>query len=662
MLKYIRRSTVVLAVIVSCSITAMSQAPIPIDSVSKQVDLGEVVIQSKAIAEKNEIGMKEIEKNEKQTLSEAIPLLPGAITTMGGKNDMVYIRGFNQRQVQLYYDGVPIYIPYDGYLDLGMLMATDIGKISVTSGGVESLLYGPNALGGAINVVTSRPKQGLSLNAKAGTFTNGNYSGLLSAAYATQKYYVKTAYTAVDQNDYRLSENYSPTSKYEDGGDLDNSYKNLHQFSAKIGWTPAEGHEYAFSYVKHSGEKGIPPYLGTNGTARFWRFPIYDKESFYFLSNSRLMSSLNLKTRVYYDKLNNSLVSYDDNTYTTITKKYAFTSYYDDYSTGAIGTLSYDHANNMLVLDAQYKYDNHKEHNVGTPIAEMSDQTAAVSLYDSYTVGKFLINGGVSLDYMESKKAEYLTSTNTIDSYPVNDNTSINGGLSLTYHLNATNWIRGGVAKKTRFPTMKDRYSLRFGSSIANPDLNEELSYNYTMDYAGDYLDKRLHFEMGAYYSHLKDAILEVYGVVASNPQIYQLQNVGDAEYFGTDVTVAYKILNPLTAQVNYAYIKRNNLESPEVKFTDVPENSFRASLNYKFKNSSYLNLNCECYSDRYSTSTGIQVGGYSLINFKGSWCVYKDMVRVEGGVNNIPDKNYQQKEGYPMPGRNYYASLVFSM
>ncbi|TWV99666.1 TonB-dependent receptor [Chitinophaga pinensis] len=33
-----------------------------------------------------------------------------------------------------------------------------------------------------------------------------------------------------------------------------------------------------------------------------------------------------------------------------------------------------------------------------------------------------------------------------------------------------------------------------------------------------------------------------------------------------------------------------------------------------------------------------------------------------EGGINNITDKNYSLVEGYPEPGRNYFANVVYSL
>jgi iron complex outermembrane receptor protein len=38
----------------------------------------------------------------------------------------------------------------------------------------------------------------------------------------------------------------------------------------KVGFTPAEGHEYAFGFIKQHGEKGSPPDVRPNGDNKFW--------------------------------------------------------------------------------------------------------------------------------------------------------------------------------------------------------------------------------------------------------------------------------------------------------------------------------------------------------------------------------------------------------
>ena len=657
-LKYTLKATVALC-LMSSAMTDNLAAQTKRDSVSMQLELGEVVVGGIAISRKEQIKAAKIQMYEKDDLSDALNLLPGVLNVEGAKSDMVYVRGFDQRQVPVYYDGVPIYIPYDGYIDLSMLMTSDISQMTISSG-TGSLLYGPNALGGAINIITAKPNPGFATKVKAGTFTNGKYSSMASLGYAADKYYLKASYALVDTKNYRLSDDFEPIT-LEDGGDLENSWKKTAQLSLKAGFTPAEGHEYALSYVKHDGEKGIPSYLGTNGSTRYWQFPIYDKESVYFLSNSKLVSGLSLKTRLYYDKFDNTLESYDDNTFSTQTKGYAFTSIYDDYTLGGIGTLTFIKSRNTAVFDAQYKYDSHKEHNVGDPVQQMEDKSSSLSFIDSYYLDRFSLHGGLSMNHEKGIKAEYLDENDEIAEHPQNDNTVLNGELGVSFELSESSAIKAGVSYKTRFPSMKDRYSLRFGKSIANPDLNAENAMNYTLDYSGSFADKKLKLDAGIFYSSLKDAILEVYGVDPDDAQIYQLQNAGKAEYYGTDLSLAYAIVKPLVFEATYSFVKRNNITSPDVKFTGVPEHSFHSAFTYWFKNKSYLNLNVESYSDRYSTSDGVKVDGFTLLNFKGSYYVYKKMICLEAGMNNMLDKNYEVSEGYPLMGRNGFASLIFA-
>jgi iron complex outermembrane recepter protein len=632
------------------------------DSIPKQ-ELGEVtVVGSSIFHKKDQISMANIEMHEKEDIASSLNLLPGVLDVHGSKSDQIYVRGFDQKQIPVYYDGIPIYIPYDGTIDLNMLMSTDVAKITVVKG-AETMLYGPNALGGAINIITSTPNMGWSLKGKLGSFTNGKYNGLLSLGYANDKFFIKGAYAIIDKHDFRLPHNYKSTSSIEDGGNLDNSYKKTQQYSAKIGWTPAEGQKYVFTYVKHKGDKGIPPYLGTNTSARYWQFPVYGKNSYYFLSNSRLSSQFNLKTRLYYDKFDNTLNSYDDNTYSTQKKKYAFISIYDDYSMGAITTLSYMRSQNVLMFDGQYKYDNHKEHNVGEQVQKMEDESASLSLIDNYIINRqFSLHGGMSLNYQKGIKGQYLDTSNALAEYPQNSTTAYNGEISCVYQLDPLNKVRVGISYKTRFPTMKDRYSQSFGKSIPNPDLKSENALNYTLDYSTKMLDEKLNFDLGFYYSYLKDAILSVYGVDSGDASIYQLQNTGKAKYYGFDLAANYQILKPLELQANYSYVRRKNISNPDNHFTDVPDHSFRADLVYTFVNKSYVDLNFEAYTNRYTSSAGAKVDGFGLINVKGGCFVYKNLVRLEAGGNNIFDKNYQVYEGYPMPGRNGYVSVVVTL
>lgn len=67
-----------------------------------------------------------------------------------------------------------------------------------------------------------------------------------------------------------------------------------------------------------------------------------------------------------------------------------------------------------------------------------------------------------------------------------------------------------------------------------------------------------------------------------------------------------------------------------------------------------------EYNSKRYSTSYGTVSGGFALTNVKAHLTLVKGF-SIEGGVNNLFDKNYTLVEGFPEAGRNYFANVIFS-
>lgn len=121
--------------------------------------LGEVVV----TAERNKglystISASQLQFFAKTDVSKALNLLPGiTLSAVGPRNEaMIYLRGFDLRQVPLFIDGIPVYIPYDGYVDLARFTTFDLAEINVSKG-YTSVLYGPNALGGAINLISRKP-------------------------------------------------------------------------------------------------------------------------------------------------------------------------------------------------------------------------------------------------------------------------------------------------------------------------------------------------------------------------------------------------------------------------------------------------------------------------------------------------------------------------
>ena len=638
---------------------------------NKVYNLGEIVVEAPSIKKDpaTSISASRIREMNRLTVPDAMNLMPGiAESRAGSRNEqLIFVRGFDLRQVPLFIDGIPVYVPYDGYVDLGRFTTFNISSIQVSKGG-SSVLYGANTMGGAINLVTDRPKEKLEIDGSVGWLSGGRKANV-KAGSKFGKFYAQLGLSHYKRDHYYLSDDFEPTDS-ENGGKRENSFNEDNKLHLKLGYVPNERSEYSISYIKQHGAKGNPLYTGDDTLnsqyyrSRYWRWPNWDKESLYFISRTGLGSESYLKTRLFYDSFYNKLKSYDDNTYTTQERRYAFTSIYDDHRIGGLlelGTERFE--NHFLKLAFRYRKDVHKEYGPNDPKLTMSDYTTSLGVEDAMEVtDKFSVTSGVNWNARGSYKAEKLVE-GEIGSFPSNKSQAFNAQVNLSYKLDSIDGkLFGTAARKTRFATLKDRYSYRMGYALPNPELDPEHTLNFEIGAEGQ-LFSDLRFRSALFYSSIDD-VIQIVDNVSYNDEtdtwLSQSQNAGRAAYYGVEGILKYRILNKLKGRLNYTFIKRENLSNPDVKFTDVPEHKLFTSLKYAFNSHAWVMSSFEYNSDRYSTTYGTIAPAFSLLNIKAHARIWK-YISLEGGINNLLDTNYAFTEGYPEPGRNYYVTLRFS-
>ena len=637
------------------------------DSLSNKVfQLGEVTVTA---SQKNEmtdrITTENMEAQNRFEVSRSLNMLPGiSLTASGSRNEsMVSVRGFDLRAVPVYMDGIPVYVPYDGYVDLARFTTFDLSAIDVSKG-FSSMLYGPNSLGGAINLISRKPLKKFEYDGSLGMINTNGYRGNINLGSNLGKFYVQGGYSYLHRDSYMMSKEFTPHA-HESGEDRENSYRTDKKINFKIGWTPNVRHEYVLGYINQQGQKGTPVYAGNDklnslySKPRYWQWPYWNKETYYFLSNTKLNEKNYVKSRIYYDRFKNSIYSYDDSTYTTQTKPYAFQSWYNDYTYG--GSVEYGTTiipKNELKFSAHYKQDIHRENNLDEPVRKVEDNTINFALEDIFRINnKFVVIPGIGYSVRKNISAQdYNSNTKTVfDFLKAGTSTAFNSQIGAFYYLKENHKISVTAARKTRFATIKDRYSYRMGTAIPNPDLKPETSDNYDLTYTGKFL-KKLSFQSSVFYSHITDAILSVSNV---QPGKSQMQNTGSAEFIGAELSAKYDFLKNLLVGTNYSYIERHNLTNPTVLFTDVPYTKVFSYIQYKPIKQIRIMASSEYNSLRYSTSYGTNAPEFTIFNTVISAQVWK-YISLEAGVNNIFDKNYMLTEGYPEEGRNFFVTLRF--
>lgn len=660
-----------------------------------------------------------------KTVPEALNLLSGINIQEGGARNeqMIMMRGFDVKHAPLYIDGIPVAVPYDGYVDFTRFTTFDLSEIDVSKG-FASVLLGPNTFAGAINLVSKKPTKEFEGEVGAGVFSGNGKDGYVTFGSNQGKFYVQGSYSGMSQDSFPLSKNFPDNIRYQAGGDRDNAYAVDNKLNLKAGFTPNATDEYAINYIKQHASKGVPPYagdfdsvvtdnaynasnpsLGNNtkggGTVHFWQWNYWDKESYYFLSKTDF-GNWYLKTRAFYDKFQNSLAMYTNTNYNTYTSSSANPSYYDDNTKGASAEAGVKLSDkDTLKFAAHYQIDTHNEGGwdsttgISAPVYEMQDAIASYGIeYKRALTSSTTLTLGTSYDVEKALKAEnnnysttpstkgfytastggtQLTTYSTMQSFALGDSSSLNPLAKIETKIDESWSVYGGISKKSRIPSIKDRYSYRMGQFVPNPDLKEDSTINYEIGTAKKFTDAYVKASLFA--ANVSDYIQSVYvpiyyGTAASHTtQQQQFQNVGTMTQRGVELEGTYALNEKLSFDGSYTHLEMKNSDT-SIKITDVPADKLIVSNTFTPIDAlSWIN-SFEYDSSRYASvgSAGTAPNTYNIYYKTGDVGVWNTKVTYhatkalsfDAGINNLLDRNYYLTYGYPEAGREYYANMRY--
>jgi vitamin B12 transporter len=137
-------------------VVVANRAPEPLSKVGNSV----TVLDDRAIQESQQVDV-----------SALLATTPGITFSRNGgpgASSSVYIRGADSDHTIVLIDGVVLNDPSStgGNLDFGNLLVGDISRIEILRGG-QSTLYGSQAIGGVVNIVTAEPQAGLGVDFQA---------------------------------------------------------------------------------------------------------------------------------------------------------------------------------------------------------------------------------------------------------------------------------------------------------------------------------------------------------------------------------------------------------------------------------------------------------------------------------------------------------------
>jgi outer membrane cobalamin receptor len=615
--------------------------------------LGEIVILGEILPDNSILPVYEIKKSTIQQLdatsaSDLLEYTPGLYFSLSGKNEHTFrIRGFEQRQVNVYLDGIPISVPFDGVVDISQLGGDSFENVRISKG-VSSVLYGTNTLGGSVNIITTLPGKDFSYRLRAEGSHQGRWFGNMQVSGGWNLLRYAVSLSREDAPDFTLPADRPPL-KNQTGDTRNNSTFTKNSGTIKLHYGLHPAHRLGFHLNIIQNKFHIPP-NALEDRPRYWRFPEWQKNVISLNSQHILSDQFILRSVWYYDNYQNVLKAYRDASYSDL----RFTSIYDDYSLGAIlypqiHYLKWGGTRGII----SYKRDVHREKAADSdPYSKFSMETVTAGFEQEVRLsGHWQVLLGAEGSYLNPL---------VVDEGELREPILLgNAQLALKYSVFDQLNFEGSLGTKSRFPTLKELYSERLGRNMANPDLKHERAMN--MEAGMRWRDDVGSLNISIFQNYLDDHIVNTR--LEGGEQ--QFQNIGEAVFRGVEIETRRKVGN-LDIITNYTYLNaRNNTSERTADFLPYrPTHRINGLLHWAITQKLGVHGEGIYTADQYYQNPQNldweKLNDFAVINLKIGFRINR-LIYSYFRTNNLFDSFYFSEYGIPMPGRELILGLRIS-
>ncbi len=504
--------------------------PLGIDSL---INLQGVVVSANKIqVNRNSVplSISVIDREEIEASSESalLPVLsqrvPGLFVTQKGitgfgVNDgsagTVNIRGVGQgNKVLMLFDGQPQWAGIFGHALPDTYVASDVERVEVIRG-PGSLMYGSNAMGGVVNIITRHHKQ-------EGRRTQAR---IMYGSYNTQKYMVNNGYNIGNFSSF-ISLNHDRTD-----GHRPNSKFHITNGFANLGYKINE-------HYRVTGDLSLAKFKTQNpgeidAPVLDYLVDVLRGTTSFALENHHEKTSGAL--RVFYNWGNHEVN--DGYKPGGTPRTYLFRS--DDHNTGVLLYQSFRLVEgNTFTAGIDYKnwgghaWNDSINGKKGELIDKSVNEVAGYVIMQQDLFDMLSINAGVRYEHNSVFGGEWVPQA------------------GLTVRPFEGNVIRASFSKGFRSPNIREMYMW----GAANDELKPENMLNYEVAVGQSFLDGRLYGEVTAFFIDGKNMIESV-SVVPGQTYPMKNRNVGTFTNKGIELEGRYQILRNLSMDMNYSYL-----------------------------------------------------------------------------------------------------------
>lgn len=574
---------------------------------------------------------KDMERDQRRTVPDALATVPGLnVVQAGGPGGTasIFMRGTNANHTKIFIDGIDVSDPSgpNRVFDLGQLLTSDIDRIEVLRG-PQSGLYGADALGGVISIIT---KKGEGPPRVTGTIEGGshgtfNQTAGLSGGQDRISYAFNVAHFQATNMPVTPIELLPPGQKA-----IGNWYDNM-TYSTKLGVNVTDN--FTVNVTARY----------TDATLRFTG-DAFDGTSFVpaAAQSTQQVRQIFTRTEGVWSLLDGRFTNYFGVNYTS---HWSFNN--DPNSGSSVNTgerVKYDWRGvvnlmpgQTLVMGAEHETE---QLNTSSVFAENANKATYIQLLSEFDKRLFIVSN-VRFD----------------------DNDRF--GNHMTWRVAPAYIIPGTETKLkasygTAFkaPTLSQLF-VDFPSFFffANPNLKPEESTGYDAGFEQPIGDR---FRFGATYFH--NDITNLINIVSDTTTFTSTYaNIGKAETEGVETFAALTVTDNFRLRGDYTYTRAID-KSTGLQLQRRPRD--KASLMAIWKPMAPLTVSATVlYTGSFIDVSrdfliqNLTAPGYTVVNLAADYVV-NDQLKIFGRIDNLFDKRYQNPTGFLQPGFGIFGGI----
>jgi vitamin B12 transporter len=587
---------------------------------------------------------KEMEERQIRVVADALRDVPGVSVNRSGPRGLltqVRIRGNEGNHTKVFIDGVEANDPSgDVEFDFANLLAADIDRVEVIRG-PQSALWGSDAIGGVINVITKKGKSGLQANGylEAGSFNT--YAGNAAVRGAGKNYRYAASGSFLKTDGVNMSRFGSEKDGYKNG---------TINISGAI--DPTESLELSANGTYIANNVQSDPQDFTFGGPFEGLFVDGDQEregqQFYGRAQAKLNTFGGKWQHIFGGNYTDT--NFDNTVDQVFSSTNAGTKSRLDYQTNLF--LSTVNTAHTLTFYTEYTHETFKNVSAAFPGADQNQDQSTASVAGEYLLGVW--------------QRVFLTGSLRYDDNDQFKNATTYRGTAAYIHPETDSRLHGSVGTGVKNPGFFDLYGFLPGSFIGNPNLSPEDSWGWDLGYEQKFFRERLVMDLTYFRSVLTDEIVTVF-LPGGPPFLTTVANqTGKSNRQGIEFSAKAELMKDLSMTAAYTWTDATDPDGrQEVR---RPEQIASLAFNYLLPSKrGNVNLNIQyngpMQDNEFNFSTPndrVKLPSFTLVTLAGAYNVDKS-VQLFARVENLLNQQYEEVWSAQSPGIGIFGGVRLS-